>query len=193
MAKNMALKHAVLGLVAERPSYGYQLAQRLEERFPSGGWERSGVYGALDSLEREGYVEGVGEGARGETGRGPPRKGYRVTEPGREFFREWVLAPSPFSPSRQMFDLKLQLAGPDLWPALTEQALGQETYCMAELKELTDAEKENPPGQPSTWAQASAVLRRNAEIKLLEARIEWLQEARQMMTTFLSKRDRSAV
>jgi DNA-binding PadR family transcriptional regulator len=189
MAKNMALKHAVLGLVVERPGYGYQLAQRLDERFPSGGWEGAGVYGALDSLEREGNVEGVGEEARGDTGRGPPRKGYRVTEPGRTFFREWVLGPSPFSPSRQVFDVKLQLAGPNLWPALIDQALGQESYCMAELKELTKAEKENPPGEPLTWAQASAVLRRNAEIKLLEARIEWLQEARQTMRAFLLQGD----
>jgi len=31
----MSAKHAILGLVIERPGYGYQLAQRLEERFGS--------------------------------------------------------------------------------------------------------------------------------------------------------------
>ena len=29
----MSAKYAILGLVIERPGYGYQLAQRLEERF----------------------------------------------------------------------------------------------------------------------------------------------------------------
>ena len=31
----MSAKYAILGLVIERPGYGYQLAQRLEQRFGS--------------------------------------------------------------------------------------------------------------------------------------------------------------
>jgi hypothetical protein len=33
----MSAKHAVLGLVIERPGYGYQLPQRRDERFGSSG------------------------------------------------------------------------------------------------------------------------------------------------------------
>jgi DNA-binding PadR family transcriptional regulator len=184
----MALKHAVLGLVIERPSYGYQLAQRLDERFPSGGWQKAGIYGALDSLEGAGLVAGnAGRRRGGDTGRGPPRKVYRVTEPGRGFFRDWIRGPSPFSPSRQELDMKIQLANPELWPALIDQSWGQESYCIAELQTLTRATQRPSSGLSLTWAETSAVLQRNAEIKLLEVRIAWLQEARQAMKLMLER------
>lgn len=49
---------AVLGLVIERPSYGYELSQRFGSRF--GGLlevGRSHIYAALDSLQRDGLIE----------------------------------------------------------------------------------------------------------------------------------------
>jgi DNA-binding PadR family transcriptional regulator len=52
----MSAKYAVLGLVIERPGYGYQLAQRLEERFGSSEFAPSGVYSALDQLSRDAYI-----------------------------------------------------------------------------------------------------------------------------------------
>ncbi len=52
----MSAKYAILGLVIERPGYGYQLAQRLEERFGSSSFAPSGVYSALDQLSRDEFV-----------------------------------------------------------------------------------------------------------------------------------------
>jgi DNA-binding PadR family transcriptional regulator len=49
----MSAKNAVLGLVIERPGYGYDLARRLEERFGSSGFAPTGVYSALDQLSSE--------------------------------------------------------------------------------------------------------------------------------------------
>ena len=56
----MSAKHAILGLVIERPGYGYQLAQRLDERFGSSGFAPSGVYSALDQLSRDELVRSAG-------------------------------------------------------------------------------------------------------------------------------------
>ena len=52
----MSVKHAVLGLVIERPGYGYELIQRLEQRIE--GWRPSetAVYPALRSLRMEGMI-----------------------------------------------------------------------------------------------------------------------------------------
>ena len=52
----MSVKHAVLGLVIERPGYGYELIQRLEQRIE--GWRPSetAVYPALRSLRAEGMI-----------------------------------------------------------------------------------------------------------------------------------------
>ena len=59
----LSAKYAVLGLVIERPGYGYQLAQRLQERFGSCAFAPSGVYSALDQLSREQLVS-PGAGAQ---------------------------------------------------------------------------------------------------------------------------------
>ena len=104
----MSAKHAVLGLVIERPGYGYQLGQRLEERCGSWRWESSGVYSALDQLERDGHVLSDREkGSRGAR-RGAPRVIYEATPRGRDYFAEWVLAASPPRPARQELDLRFR-------------------------------------------------------------------------------------
>lgn len=65
----MSAKHAVLGLVIEHPGYGYQLAQRLDERFGSSGFAPPGVYSALDQLSRDELVRSASE-----KGAGPARR-----------------------------------------------------------------------------------------------------------------------
>lgn len=54
--RTMSVKIAVLGLVIERPGYGYDLAQRLEERCPAWRWNTTGVYTTLKDLESKGHV-----------------------------------------------------------------------------------------------------------------------------------------
>ncbi len=67
----MSAKNAVLGLVIERPGYGYDLARRLEERFGSSGFAPTGVYSALDQLSSEELVRSAGlAGGRRERARG---------------------------------------------------------------------------------------------------------------------------
>ena len=77
----MSAKHAVLGLVIERPGYGYQLAQRLDERFGSSGFAPSGVYSALDQLTRDDLVRSAGEMGGGP--RAAVRRRARSTRPRR--------------------------------------------------------------------------------------------------------------
>src|SRR4030081_2910204 len=102
----MSAKYAVLGLVIERPGYGYQLAQRLEERFASSGFAPSGVYSALDQLSREALgrrrgevgAAGGGEGGGSRTRRAAPRTIYEATEQGIDHFEAWMLEASPAPP-----------------------------------------------------------------------------------------------
>ncbi len=87
----MSAKHAVLGLVIERPGYGYQLAQRLDERFGSSGFAPSGVYSALDQLSRDDLVRSAGEMGAGPARRAAPRTIYEATEEGVDHFEAWML------------------------------------------------------------------------------------------------------
>lgn len=184
----MSAKHAVLGLVIERPGYGYQLAQRLEERCGAWGWEPSGVYSALDQLEGDQHVRRLRAKGSGTTGRRAPRVIYESTPRGVKFFEAWILEASAPSPFRQELDLKILFSGPEFLPRLVDQTWAQEQRCINDLRVLTSTTPSGPLDRMS-WREAAVVLQRDAEIKLLQVRIEWLQDARQTMRKIL---DRSA-
>ncbi|HMJ03865.1 MAG TPA: PadR family transcriptional regulator [Conexibacter sp.] len=52
-------KYAVLGLLLEQPSYGYEVLVRFRRAFDVGQWAVTpqGFYAALDRLERDGLIE----------------------------------------------------------------------------------------------------------------------------------------
>jgi len=183
----MSAKHAILGLMIERPGYGYELAQRLQERCGAWGWEKSGVYSALDQLERDGHVRSLREKRLGATARGAPRVIYEATPEGRNFFRDWLLSPTAPSPVRQELDLKILLSGSEDLPRLIDLTWAQEQQCIDDLRELTRAIQSRPLVATSTWHEARAVLQRDAEIKLLQVRIEWLQDTRKVMKQMLER------
>ena len=70
----LSTKHAVLGLMIDRPSYGYNLQQQIAERLGFLGLAESTVYKTLERLEQDGWVEEVGQKQVGGTRRGAPRK-----------------------------------------------------------------------------------------------------------------------
>jgi DNA-binding PadR family transcriptional regulator len=85
----------VLGLVIERPSYGWELWKRFERLYgdvlPIGG--ESNVYGALDALRDRGFIEVTGEPRRGVSGASrQPKPHYRATADGLEDYAAWVIA-----------------------------------------------------------------------------------------------------
>ncbi|HEY7962160.1 MAG TPA: PadR family transcriptional regulator [Solirubrobacteraceae bacterium] len=81
---------ALLGLIIERPSYGYELAHRFERAY--GGMLRlsssSHVYTALDTLEGHGLIEEI----LGTGGGRQPKPHYRATAKGVRGYREWLIA-----------------------------------------------------------------------------------------------------
>jgi DNA-binding PadR family transcriptional regulator len=73
------LRLVILALVAEKPSYGYEIIKAIEERL-SGGYAPSPgvVYPTLTLLEEEGLATASSEGNK---------RLYSVTEQGREYLR----------------------------------------------------------------------------------------------------------
>jgi DNA-binding PadR family transcriptional regulator len=74
------LRLVLLTLLAERPSYGYELIKALEDR--SGGFYSPSpgmIYPALTWLEEVGYASVTAEGAK---------KLYAITDAGREYLKE---------------------------------------------------------------------------------------------------------
>lgn len=176
----MSAKHAVLGLVIERPGYGYQLAQRLRERFDASAFAPSGVYSALDQLSRDELVRCAGEMGRGGGRRAAPRMIYEATQAGVDHFEDWMLGSSPTPPLRDELHMKIALCRPRNLPRLIDMVYGQELACMGRLRDLTRlGEQEAPSGQE--WSRLMRVLARDAEIAMWRSRIEWLQSARELL------------
>ena len=83
----MSLRHALLGLLAERPASGYDLIKQFETQL-SMVWpaQQSQVYGELAKLDESGLIEVTGTGARN-------RREFGITEAGREELRHWLMEP----------------------------------------------------------------------------------------------------
>jgi len=177
----MSAKYAVLGLVIERPGYGYQLAQRLEERFGSSGFAPSGVYSALDQLSRDEFVRSAGEMGAGPARRAAPRMIYEATDQGVEHFEAWMLGSSPAPPLRDELHMKIALCRPRNLSRLIDMVYGQELACMGQLRDLKQLDGEEAAGESQEWARMMRVLARDAEIAMWQARIEWLQAARELL------------
>jgi DNA-binding PadR family transcriptional regulator len=84
----MSLRHALLGLLAEEPASGYDLAKKFERVLQRYAWHarHSQIYPELNRMAVDGLVTVVAEGARG-------RRTYAVTDPGRADLRRWMLDP----------------------------------------------------------------------------------------------------
>src|SRR5262245_56434577 len=85
----MSLRHALLGLLDERPASGYDLL-RLFETSLSNVWPatQSQVYTELGKMADAGVVAVSAEGPRG-------RKEYSITESGRAELRHWLSETRP--------------------------------------------------------------------------------------------------
>ena len=72
-------------VIAEEPSYGYEMVRKLEERGLALVGEGS-IYPLLSRLQRQGLVESYSVGSPG----GPPRKYYQIAAAGKRRLGEWT-------------------------------------------------------------------------------------------------------
>jgi DNA-binding PadR family transcriptional regulator len=187
----MSAKYAILGLVIERPGYGYQLAQRLEERFGSSAFAPSGVYSALDQLSRDEFVRAAGEMGLGPARRAAPRMIYEATDQGVDHFEEWILGSSPAPPLRDELHMKIALCRPNNLPRLIDLVYGQELACQGRLRDLKESAVGAANGDSRDWSRLMQALVRDAEIAQWKSRVEWLQNARELLEGLLQEPLRS--
>jgi DNA-binding PadR family transcriptional regulator len=80
----VSLRHGLLGLLAEGPASGYDLARRFEEVLsPVWPAQHPKIYTELSKLARDGLIEVDSHGPRG-------RKAYRISEAGLAEVRRWL-------------------------------------------------------------------------------------------------------
>lgn len=128
----------LLGILGTGPSYGYDLKHSYDRYFGSQKPLAYGqVYATLARLMRDGLIAMLGE----ETGSGPDRKRYEITEDGRAHVAEWMFTPDvPESQLQSNLFAKTVIAlllGDDA-PRLLDT---QRAEHMARLRELTAAKR----------------------------------------------------
>ncbi|MCW2883060.1 MAG: PadR family transcriptional regulator [Sphaerisporangium sp.] len=132
----MPLSHAVLALLAEGPSHGYELKIRFEAAIGPqwGGLNIGHLYQILDRLVRDGHVtrSHVAQDDR------PDKTLYKLTRGGAEELNSWVSAPHVrTSGFRDEMFLKLLGATRLGTEALREYTSAQRQACLSDLAGLT--------------------------------------------------------
>ncbi|GGN65397.1 PadR family transcriptional regulator [Streptomyces albiflavescens] len=125
----MSLRHALLGLLSDRPASGYDLLKLFETSLAN-VWPatQSQIYTELTKLDGTGLITVAAEGPRG-------RKEYAITDEGLAELRHWLTETRPQRNTRSDVLLRVFFLG-----VLTpEQARGY----LAELIEMSDQGYEN--------------------------------------------------
>jgi DNA-binding PadR family transcriptional regulator len=182
----MSARHALLGLLLDRPAYPYELADRLQKRLgPTWAVNSGQLYQAIKSMEKDELIErDEGPG----TGR-DDRHIYAITDAGAAEFERWFDKKSSVRISRRPLLVKITLAGPKRLEAALAKIDAYELDCVACLQELT-REREEIPDDGRLVRADHLLLRLNlsADILQLEAELQWARHAREMVS-WLQSRD----
>lgn len=173
----LSLKYVLLGMLIERPGYGYDLQARIDERLPLLRYTPGAVYPALDRLNDQELIRAIGTKASLSTVRGSPRVTYAATEEGVQQFDRWMQAATPLEANRDELLAKLALARTQDLPRLLELTRHREAQLREELGDLAEipAPAWNGSGRvPLALIGASLV--RAADASRLSAAIESLQK-----------------
>jgi DNA-binding PadR family transcriptional regulator len=175
---------ALLGLVIERPSYAYELAQRFEHTYAGvlALSSVSHVYTALAALRSRSLIEEV-PGTR--TGR-QPKTHYRATASGIDGYLEWLVGQVSEDRRRQQL-LVLQLAALRRSPQTALKVIDRyEQTCLADASRLPIA------GDTGRGLDAGSQLRARliAEDNRLAvgAKLAWIEYARRELKALIAAR-----
>jgi DNA-binding PadR family transcriptional regulator len=170
---------ALLGLVIERPGYGYELLKRFERDFcetlPLSS--QSHVYRALGVLAERGLIEEVpGTGVRQPGRVRQPKPHYRATVEGVRAYRDWLLAQA--DAGRRQWSLFVRLLAvfarePD---AAIEIIDRYEQSCLHDGGDIHASPSSGPSAEAAS--RLAGWLGSEESRLTLDARLTWVEYAR---------------
>jgi DNA-binding PadR family transcriptional regulator len=173
------LDRVVLGFVAERPGYGYDLSKRIMARMgPGWQYNPSGIYAALRRLEQRDLIAGQAKDARGRPRY--ERVSYRVTEDGVLDVEEWLRSEVHKEPVREDVLARLAVAGPEHAPLLLEALDGYERECI----DLITGTKASDPGDTPPWERLIIDGVQDSMLQHLAAELSWVKSMRRRIEAF---------
>ncbi len=170
-----AVQSALLGLVIERPSYGYELARRFEHTYGEllHLSAPSYIYTALDALRRRALIEEV----PGVSAQRLPKPHYQVTEKGRIAYRDHLLAQMLASERRRhLFFRELAVLAHEPEAALEIIEIFEHEYLNA--AKVPPLRFSGPRDTPAAFAAELAAEERRLGI---DGTLAWLDQARRRL------------
>jgi DNA-binding PadR family transcriptional regulator len=174
---------ALLGLVIQRPSYGYELVQRFERTFADALdlSSLSQIYTALDTLRRRGLTEEFVVEDEGDAHAivRQPKPHYRATAEGVRHYEQWLVGQIREERRRsRLFARQLSVLPPSTALGIIERC---EQACLEEAKGAHPAGGEDGP------ALADRLLCEDGRLAV-EARLAWLEYARRELGALVDER-----
>jgi DNA-binding PadR family transcriptional regulator len=164
----MSVRHAVLGLLAQRPRHGYELRAAFQALV--GGEENwdvkpAQIYTTLTRLEQGGLVaqDGVEQDA------GPEKRIYAITAAGRETLTEWFACEIEPEHQHDEFFLKVMIG---LASSVADPYRLIQTERMHLFQELHDITEQRRLADPSR--ELAKILLLDKTVMHLEADLRWL-------------------
>jgi DNA-binding PadR family transcriptional regulator len=164
----MSVRHALLGLLAQRPRHGYELHTAFEAVV--GGeknWDvkPAQIYTTLSRLAKDGLVA---EEAVGQSG-GPEKRIFAITSAGRDLLAQWFNSGVEHDHQRDEFYVKLMLSVATGEAPPRRVIQGQRSRLFQDLHDLTAQRNRSNPK-----TELAQILLYDKAIMHLEADLRWL-------------------
>lgn len=170
---------AVLGLVIERPSYGYELQQRFKRTYGDtlALASPAKIYTALEALRVRGLIDEVVAHEEAEPKPRQPRPRYSATESGVRTYQDWLFVQLQEARERErLFARQLAMLDPEAALGVIDQ---YEHECLLENDETDEGD---------TDRQGVAVrLAEEEENLALQVRLSWIEFARGELQALLDQ------
>jgi DNA-binding PadR family transcriptional regulator len=182
----VSAKHALLGLLLDRPAYRYQLGDRLQERLGPAWKINSGqLYQTIERLEADGLIERIDSATDDQH----ERHVFAVTTAGEDEFEHWFEGSmSRTRLLRRPLLVKITLAGPERLKDTLQEIDDYEGECAASLRERLRLREAIPLGGLRVRADHELLrLNLSADIAQLEAELGWARHARERIGWLLDQ------
>lgn len=174
------MQSVVLGAVAERPGYGYELAKRISARMGP-GWQfnPTGIYATLDRLEEDNLVQRE-QRERFRSPRSRDRVFYRVTDDGVLAFEDWLRSDVRKEPVRMDVLARLAVSWPEHAPLLIDALNSYESECL----DMIAGAVAHTSHDVNPWDRLMAEGVRDQVLQHVRAELSWIKSMRRRIEAF---------